>query len=55
VTVVGYDDNAGTYAVMDTCGTTCNDRNVRAGIRNISQAALFSLIEAESDDDGIMW
>lgn len=55
VTVVGYDDNAGTYAVMDTCGTTCNDRNVRAGVRNISQAALFSLIGAESDDDGIMW
>src|SRR5664280_2716343 len=55
VTVVGYDDTAGTYAVMDTCGTTCNDRNVRAGVRNISQAALFSLIGAEVDDDGIMW
>jgi hypothetical protein len=55
VTVVGYDDPAGTYAVMDTCGTTCNDRNVRAGVRNISRAALFSLIQAESDDDGIIW
>jgi hypothetical protein len=55
VTVVGYNDTAGTYAVMDTCGATCNDRNVRAGVRNISQAALFSLIKAESDDDGIMW
>jgi hypothetical protein len=55
VTVVGYDDTAGTYAVMDTCGTTCNDRNVRAGVRNMSQAALFSLIKAESDNDGIIW
>ena len=55
VTVVGYDDAAGTYAVMDTCGTTCNDRNVRAGVRSMDQAALFSLIAAESDDDGIMW
>jgi hypothetical protein len=53
--VVGYDDTAGTYAVMDTCGLTCNDRNMRAGVRNMSQAALFSLIGAESDDDGIMW
>jgi hypothetical protein len=55
VTVVGYDDTAGTYAVMDTCGTTCNDRNIRAGVRNIGQAALFALIAAESDNDGIMW
>jgi hypothetical protein len=55
VTVVGYDDAAGTYAVMDTCGTTCNDKNARAGVANISQSALFSLIVAESDDDGIMW
>jgi hypothetical protein len=55
VTVVGYDDSAGTYAVMDTCGTTCNDKNTRAGVANISQSALYSLIVAESDDDGIMW
>jgi hypothetical protein len=55
VTVVGYDDTAGTYAVMDTCGTTCNDGSVRAGVRNMSQAALFALIQAESDNDGIMW
>ena len=55
VTVVGYDDAAGTYMVMDTCGTTCNDRNIRAGVRPMSQTALFSLIQAESDDDGIMW
>ncbi len=55
VTVVGYDDTAGTYEVMDTCGTTCNDRNVRAGVGTIRQSALFSLIQAESDDDGIIW
>ncbi|MGD0121101.1 MAG: hypothetical protein ABSC46_00900 [Candidatus Limnocylindrales bacterium] len=55
VSVVGYDDAAGTYTVMDTCGITCNDRNMRAGVRTISQANLFSLIQAEVDDDGIMW
>jgi hypothetical protein len=55
VTVVGYDDTDSTYAVMDTCGVTCNDQNTRAGVRNISKAALFALIEAESDNDGIMW
>lgn len=55
VTVVGYDDAAKTYSVMDTCGTTCNDRNLRAGVRTMSQAGLFSLIQAESDNDGIMW
>jgi hypothetical protein len=55
VTVVGYDDTAGTYAVMDTCGVTCNDQNARGGVRSISQASLFALIRAESDNDGIMW
>ena len=55
VSLVGYDDTAGTYTVMDTCGLTCNDRNTRAGARTISQTSLFSLIEAEVDDDGIMW
>jgi hypothetical protein len=55
VTVVGYDDAAKTYTVMDTCGKTCNDRNMRSGVRTMSQAALFSLIQAESDNDGIMW
>lgn len=55
VTVLGYDDADGTYTVMDTCGTTCNDKNVRSGVGKIGQAALFALIRAESDDDGIMW
>jgi hypothetical protein len=40
---------------MDTCGVTCNDRNLRSGVRSMSQSALFSLIQAEPDDDGIMW
>jgi len=44
-----------TYAVMDTCGLRCNDRNLRVGVRNMSQAALFALIRDESDNDGIMW
>lgn len=55
VSVVGYDDAAGTYAVMDTCGVRCNDRSLRVGVRNMSQAALFALIRDESDNDGIMW
>ena len=55
VTVVGYDDKAHTYSVMDTCGLTCNDRRIRGGLGTMSQAALYSLIKAESDDDGIIW
>jgi hypothetical protein len=55
VTIVGYDDTAGTYSVMDTCGTTCNDQNVRAGVKTMSQAALYALIVAESDNDGVIW
>jgi hypothetical protein len=55
VTIVGYDDTAGTYSVMDTCGTTCNDKNARAGVKTMSQAALYALIVAESDNDGVIW
>jgi hypothetical protein len=55
VTIVGYDDTAGTYSVMDTCGTTCNDKNTRAGVKTMSQAALYALIVAESDNDGVIW
>ena len=55
VTVVGYDDTAGTYTLIDTCGPSCNDRNMRAGRGIIRQSALFSLIGAESDNDGIIW
>ena len=55
VTIVGYDDASGTYSVMDTCGLSCNDREVAGGVRNISQTSVFSLVKAESDDDGIMW
>jgi hypothetical protein len=55
VSVVGYNDTAGTYSVMDTCGVACNDRNVRSGVRTMSQAALYALTVAESDNDGIMW
>jgi hypothetical protein len=55
VTIVGYDDTAGTYSVMDTCGTTCNDQNARAGVKTISQVALYALIVAESDNDGVIW
>jgi hypothetical protein len=55
VTIVGYDDTAGTYSVMDTCGTTCNDKNARAGVKTMSQAAVYALIVAESDNDGVIW
>jgi hypothetical protein len=55
VTVVGYDDTAGTYQVLDTCGLTCNDRGVRAGVSTMSQATLYALMKAESDNDGILW
>jgi hypothetical protein len=55
ITIVGYDDNAGTYTVIDTCGLTCNDRNVRGGVETMTQQAVYALIEAESDNDGIIW
>jgi hypothetical protein len=53
--VVGYDDTAKTYSVMDTCGPGCNSTGLAVGVRTISQAALWTLMRAETDDDGIIW
>lgn len=55
VAIVGYDDAARTFSVMDTCGTTCNDKNTRGGVRAMSQSDLFALIVSESDNDGVIW
>lgn len=55
VAVVGYDDTAKTYSVMDTCGPGCNSTGLSVGVRTISQAALWTLMQAETDDDGIIW
>ncbi len=55
VTVVGYDDVAGTYTTIETCGKGCNSSGTRSGVGRISQAALYALIRAESDNDGILW
>ncbi len=55
VAVVGYDDTAKTYSVMDTCGPGCNSSGLSVGVRTISQSALWTLVLAETDDDGIIW
>lgn len=55
VAVVGYDDTAKTYSVMDTCGPGCNSSGLSVGVRTISQTALWTLMRAETDDDGIIW
>lgn len=55
VTIVGYDDKAGTYTMVDTCGLMCNTKNRRGGVAIITQSGLYALIQAEVDNDGIMW
>jgi hypothetical protein len=55
IAVVGYNDTAGTYSVMDTCGPGCNSSGLAAGVRTIDQDDLWTLIQAETDDDGIIW
>lgn len=55
VAIVGYNDTASTYYVMDTCGPGCNSTGLSVGVRSISQYNLWMLISEESDGDGIVW
>lgn len=46
IAIVGYDDTAGTYAYVDTCGKACNGASqaTNGGIWHISQSRLYSAI-----------
>ena len=43
ITIVGYDDAAGTYAYVDTCGHRCNgsSQSTNGGIWHVSQSRLY--------------
>lgn len=55
IAIVGYDDDAGTYIYVDTCGPGCNSTGSAAGVYEVSQRALWNLLRAESDGDGIVF
>lgn len=55
IAIVGYDDGAGTYTYVDTCGPGCNNAGSAAGVYDVSQRALWNLLRAESDGDGIVF
>jgi hypothetical protein len=55
ITIVGYDDTKGTYTYIDTCGPGCNNSGNPAGVYTVSQQALWALLGAETDHDGIIW
>jgi hypothetical protein len=43
ILVIGYDDNAGTYAYVDTCGHRCNGsgQSTNGGVWHVSQTNLY--------------
>jgi hypothetical protein len=55
ITIVGYNDTAGTYTYIDTCGPGCNNTGSAAGVYTVSQTTLWALLGAETDRDGIIW
>ena len=46
IAIVGYDDTAGTYAYVDTCGKHCNGsaQATNGGVWHISQSKLHTAI-----------
>ena len=57
VTIVGYDDSANppTYQVMDTCGPGCNSTGNAAAVHLIRQDWLYTLMKADTQDEGVVW
>lgn len=55
ITIIGYNNTAGTYTYLDTCGHACNgsSQSTNGGIWSISQAALYNAIHAFGV--GITW
>jgi hypothetical protein len=60
IAVIGYDDNAGTYTYIDTCGAQCGSAH-NGGTHVISQSQLFTAIQTATDPStgvhtgGIVW
>jgi hypothetical protein len=48
IVIVGYDDVAGTYTYLDTCGKLCNGSpgNLNGGVYSVGQSALYNAIAA---------
>jgi hypothetical protein len=46
IAIVGYDDNAGTYAYVDTCGKRCNGASqaTNGGVWHVAQSRMYSAI-----------
>lgn len=46
IAIVGYDDTAGTYAYVDTCGKRCNGsvQSTNGGVWHISQSRMYEAI-----------
>ncbi len=55
ISIVGYDDSAGTYTYIDTCGPGCNNTGAPAGVYSVAQKTLWTLLGAETDGDGVIW
>ena len=55
IAIVGYDNIASTYTFVDTCGPGCNNTGRAAGVYTVSQATMWALLLAETDNDGILW
>lgn len=54
LTIVGYDDVAGTYTYTDTCGTACGSGQ-DGGVRTVSQANLYQAIINVGSGGGYSW
>jgi len=45
ITIIGYDDVAGIYQYVDTCGAQCSGR-VNGGVHTLSQTAMYNAVHS---------
>lgn len=51
ISIIGYDDTAGTYTYLDTCGKRCGS-NSDGGVYTVNQTALYNGIQAAGSTIG---
>jgi hypothetical protein len=54
VAIVGYDDTAGTYTYLDTCGVRCGSSS-NGGVHTVNQTNLYNGIKNVGNGGGIVW
>ncbi len=55
ITIIGFNDTAGTFSYLDTCDALCGSSSNSGKIFTTSQSNMYQAITHETDHEGIVW